>query len=107
MQRRPREEGRIPWRPGRRRWGSALSAWAQARIDVPSPAARHDGPRGWSGLATVTRHTYWRIAKESVREFWADSPFQPGARLSFLPLPSAPPLVLIVVAAAGLVWSEA
>ena len=107
MRRRPREEGRIPWRPGRRRWRSALSAWAQARIDVPSPAARHGGPRGWSGLATVTRHTYWRIAKESVREFWEDSPFQLAAALSFYTLLSLSPLVLIVVAAAGLVWSEA
>jgi membrane protein len=55
----------------------------------------------------VTRHTYWKIAKESVGEFWEDSPFQLAAALSFYTLLSLSPLVLIVVAAAGLVWSEA
>ena len=55
----------------------------------------------------MTRHTYWKIAKESVAEFWEDSPFQLAAALSFYTLLSLSPLVLIVVAAAGLVWSEA
>jgi uncharacterized BrkB/YihY/UPF0761 family membrane protein len=54
----------------------------------------------------VTRHTYWKIAKESVGEFWEDS-FHLAAALSFYTLLSLSPLVLIVVAAAGLVWSEA
>jgi membrane protein len=50
---------------------------------------------------------YWKIAKESIGEFWEDSPFQLAAALSFYTLLSLSPLVLIVVAAAGLVWSEA
>jgi membrane protein len=55
----------------------------------------------------VSQHTYWKLAKESVDEFWEDSPFQLAAALSFYSLLSLSPLVLIVVAAAGLVWSEA
>jgi membrane protein len=54
----------------------------------------------------VTRHTVWKLAKESVVEFWEDSPFQLAAALSFYTLLSLSPLVLIVVAAAGLVWGE-
>jgi membrane protein len=54
----------------------------------------------------VTRHDYWRLAKESVAQFWEDSPFQLAAALSFYTLLSLSPLVLIVVAAAGLVWGE-
>ena len=54
----------------------------------------------------MTRHTVWKLAKESVVEFWEDSPFQLAAALSFYTLLSLSPLVLIVVAAAGLVWSE-
>jgi membrane protein len=54
----------------------------------------------------VTRHNYWKVAKESVAEFWEDSPFQLAAALSFYTLLSLSPLVLIVVAAAGLVWGE-
>jgi len=63
-----------------------------------------DAGAGW--LATVTRHNYWKLATESVAEFWEDSPFQLAAALSFYTLLSLSPLVLIVVAAAGLVWSE-
>ena len=51
----------------------------------------------------MTRHTYWKIAKESVGEFWEDSPFQLAAALSFYTLLSLSPLVLIVVAAVSLV----
>jgi membrane protein len=54
----------------------------------------------------VTWHNYWKLAKESVAEFWEDSPFQLAAALSFYTLLSLSPLVLIVVAAAGLVWGE-
>ena len=54
----------------------------------------------------MTPHTVWKLAKESVVEFWEDSPFQLAAALSFYTLLSLSPLVLIVVAAAGLVWSE-
>jgi membrane protein len=54
----------------------------------------------------MTRHTFWKLVKESVAEFWEDSPFQLAAALSFYTLLSLSPLVLIVVAAAGLVWSE-
>jgi membrane protein len=49
---------------------------------------------------------YWRLAKESVTEFWEDSPFQLAAALSFYTVLSLSPLVLIVVAAAGLVWGD-
>jgi uncharacterized BrkB/YihY/UPF0761 family membrane protein len=42
----------------------------------------------------VTWHTYWKIAKESVGEFWEDSPFQLAAALSFYTLLSLSPLVL-------------
>ena len=44
----------------------------------------------------MTRHTYWKIAKESVGEFREDSPFQLAAALSFYTLLSLSPLVLIV-----------
>jgi len=54
----------------------------------------------------VTRHNYWQLTKESVAEFWEDSPFQLAAALSFYTLLSLSPLVLIVVAAASLVWGE-
>jgi membrane protein len=54
----------------------------------------------------VTRHNYWKLANESIAEFWKDSPFQLAAALSFYTLLSLSPLVLIVVAAAGLVWGE-
>ena len=54
----------------------------------------------------MTRHTFWKLAQESVTEFWEDSPFQLAAALSFYTLLSLSPLVLIVVAAAGLVWGE-
>jgi len=54
----------------------------------------------------VTRSNYWKLARESVAEFWEDSPFQLAAALSFYTLLSLSPLVLIVVATAGLVWGE-
>ena len=54
----------------------------------------------------MTRHWYWRVAKESVVEFWDDSPFQLAAALSFYTVLSLSPLVLIVVAAAGFVWGD-
>jgi membrane protein len=46
------------------------------------------------------------IAKRSVQEFLDESPFQLAAALSFYTLLSLSPLVLVVVGAAGLVWSE-
>jgi Predicted membrane protein len=49
---------------------------------------------------------YWQLAGESVDEFFEDSPFQLAAALSFYTVLSLSPLVLIVVAAAGLVWGE-
>jgi membrane protein len=54
----------------------------------------------------VTRRTFWKLAKEAVAEFWEDSPLQLAAALSFYTLLSLSPLVLIVVATAGLVWGE-
>ena len=54
----------------------------------------------------MTPPEYWRLAKESVAEFWEDSPFQLAAALSFYTVLSLSPLVLIVVAAAGLVWGD-
>src|SRR5262245_61315613 len=92
------------WRPERWRSRSAPSARVGAPIDVPHPGEQ---PGDRPGLATVTRHAYWNIAKESVGEFWDDSPFQLAAALSFYTLLSLSPLVLIVVSAAGFVWSEA
>jgi membrane protein len=52
------------------------------------------------------RRKYWQLAKKSVDEFFEDSPFQLAAALSFYTVLSLSPLVLIVVAAAGLVWGE-
>jgi membrane protein len=54
----------------------------------------------------VTWRKYWRLAKDSVDEFLEDSPFQLAAALSFYTILSLSPLLLIVVAAAGLVWGE-
>jgi membrane protein len=55
----------------------------------------------------MTAGRYWKIAKESVTKFLEeDSPFQLSAALSFYTVLSLSPLVLIVVAAAGLVWGE-
>jgi membrane protein len=56
---------------------------------------------------TMTRHTYWKLAMKVIDKFWEDSPFELAAALSFYTLLSLSPLVLIVVAAAGVVWSEA
>ena len=52
------------------------------------------------------RRKYWQLARKSVDEFFEDSPFQLAAALSFYTVLSLSPLVLIVVAAAGLVWGE-
>jgi membrane protein len=52
------------------------------------------------------RRKYWQLARKSVDEFFEDSPFQLAAALSFYTVQSLSPLVLIVVAAAGLVWGE-
>ena len=52
------------------------------------------------------RRRYWQLARKSVDEFFEDSPFQLAAALSFYTVLSLSPLVLIVVAAAGLVWGE-
>ena len=52
------------------------------------------------------RRKYWQLARRSVDEFFEDSPFQLAAALSFYTVLSLSPLVLIVVAAAGLVWGE-
>ena len=49
---------------------------------------------------------YWRFIEETVTEFLEDSPFQLAAALSFYTLLSLSPLILIVVAAAGLVWGQ-
>jgi membrane protein len=46
------------------------------------------------------------IARTSVQEFLAESPFQLAGALSFYTLLSLSPLVLVVVGVAGLVWSE-
>ena len=54
----------------------------------------------------MTPHEYWRLAKESIVQFWEDSPFQLAAALSFYTVLSLSPLVLIVVAAAGFVWGD-
>jgi membrane protein len=54
----------------------------------------------------VTRHNYWGLATESIAKFWEDSPFQLAAALSFYTVLSLSPLVLIVVAAAGLVLGD-
>lgn len=55
---------------------------------------------------TLISRNYWKLGKESVDKFWEDSPFQLSAALSFYTVLSLSPLVLIVVAAAGLVWGE-
>ena len=54
----------------------------------------------------MTRHNYWGLATESIAKFWEDSPFQLAAALSFYTVLSLSPLVLIVVAAAGLVLGD-
>lgn len=54
----------------------------------------------------MTGRTYWKVAHESVTKFLEDSPFQLSAALSFYTVLSLSPLVLIIVAAAGLVWGE-
>jgi membrane protein len=58
------------------------------------------------GPDAVMRRKYWQLARKSVDEFFEDSPFQLAAALSFYTVLSLSPLVLIVVAAAGLVWGE-
>jgi Predicted membrane protein len=50
--------------------------------------------------------TPWKLAQEAATKFFDDSPFQFSAALSFYTVLSLSPLVLIVVAAAGLVWGE-
>jgi membrane protein len=50
--------------------------------------------------------TLWTLGEEAVIKFFDDSPFQFSAALSFYTVLSLSPLVLIVVAAAGLVWGE-
>ncbi len=50
--------------------------------------------------------TPWRLTKELVVKFFDDSPFEMSAALSFYTVLSLSPLLLIVVAAAGLVWGE-
>ena len=62
-----------------------------------------DKPKGQDA---VMRRKYWQLARKSVDEFFEDSPFQLAAALSFYTVLSLSPLVLIVVAAAGLVWGE-
>jgi membrane protein len=68
-----------------------------------SGAAGMDKPKGPDA---VMRRKYWQLARKSVDEFFEDSPFQLAAALSFYTVLSLSPLVLIVVAAAGLVWGE-
>ncbi len=62
-----------------------------------------DKPKGQDAMM---RRKYWQLARKSVDEFFEDSPFQLAAALSFYTVLSLSPLVLIVVAAAGLVWGE-
>ena len=62
-----------------------------------------DKPKGQDA---VMRRKYWQLARKSVDEFFEESPFQLAAALSFYTVLSLSPLVLIVVAAAGLVWGE-
>jgi membrane protein len=50
--------------------------------------------------------TLWTLGEEAVVKFFDDSPFQFSAALSFYTVLSLSPLVLIVVAAAGLTWGE-
>jgi len=45
------------------------------------------------------------MVRDAVREFLEESPFQLAAAVSFFTLLSLSPLVLVVVGAAGLVWS--
>ena len=48
----------------------------------------------------------WSWVRDAVAEFLDASPFQLAAALSFFTLLSLSPLVLVVVGAAGLVWSK-
>ena len=50
--------------------------------------------------------TPWSLTKELVVKFFDDSPFEMSAALSFYTVLSLSPLLLIVVAAAGLVWGK-
>ncbi|MGH7333125.1 MAG: YihY/virulence factor BrkB family protein, partial [Candidatus Rokuibacteriota bacterium] len=48
----------------------------------------------------------WSLVRDALREFLNESPFQLAAAVSFFTLLSLSPLVLVVVGAAGLVWSQ-
>ena len=56
--------------------------------------------------SSLTARSFWKLAKESIDKFLEDSPFQLSAAVSFYTVLSLSPLVLIIVAAAGLVWGE-
>lgn len=50
--------------------------------------------------------TTWTVARDTVTEFFGESPFQLAGALSFYTLLSLSPLVLVVVGVTGIIWSQ-
>lgn len=62
--------------------------------------------RSWASMPKSAVGGAWSFVTEVVNSFFDESPFQLAAALSFYTLLSLSPLVLVVVAVAGLVWGQ-